>query len=52
MLGQEVATLVSDELTAGVYTYNWDASSKATGIYLYKLETSKFIQSKKLILMK
>jgi uncharacterized lipoprotein YddW (UPF0748 family) len=60
MLGQEVATVVSDQLSPGNYKHTWDASDFASGIYLYKLETSdpstssghRFIQSKKLILLK
>jgi predicted GH43/DUF377 family glycosyl hydrolase len=36
--GEEVATLVSDRLTAGNYTYEWDASNLASGVYLYRLQ--------------
>lgn len=52
ILGEEVATLVSDKLTAGSYTYEWDASNMASGVYLYKLEAEGFVQTKKMILMK
>ena len=51
LLGQEVATLVSDKLTSGNYKYTWDASGFASGVYLYRLETDqKIINTKKLIL--
>ena len=37
ILGEEVATLVSDRLNAGNYTYEWNASKQASGVYLYRL---------------
>ncbi len=52
ILGQEVATLVSDKLLSGNYKYNWDASTLASGVYMYKIEAGEYIQVKKLILMK
>jgi hypothetical protein len=51
-LGQEVATLVSDRLSAGSYEYNWDAGHLASGVYLYRLEAEGFVQTRKMILMK
>jgi hypothetical protein len=52
LLAQEVATLVSDKLNAGNYTYTWDAGSLASGVYLYKLQTGNDIQTKKMILLR
>ena len=53
LLGQEVATLVSDRLTPGNYKYPWDASGFATGVYYYKIEAGGgFIQTRKLLLIK
>jgi len=53
ILGQEVATLVSEKLPAGNYKVEWDASGFTSGIYFYKLETKNgFIQTKKLIVLK
>jgi hypothetical protein len=52
ILGEEVTTLVSDRLPAGSYSYEWDASSLASGIYLYRLQAEGFIQTRKMILMK
>ena len=34
ILGEEVATLVSEQLVAGRYTCEWDASSLSSGIYI------------------
>jgi hypothetical protein len=51
-LGEEVATLLSAFLPAGSYQYEWDASDYASGVYLYRLETQGFVQTRKMILMK
>ena len=53
MLGNEVATLVNEQKSAGKYKVNFDASNLASGIYFYKINTSSgFTSTKKLILMK
>jgi polyhydroxybutyrate depolymerase len=52
ILGQEVATLVSDKLNAGSYKYVWDAFDLASGVYMYKIEAGNFIQIHKMILLK
>ena len=51
-LGEQVATLVSENLTAGSYKYEWDASELTSGIYLYKLQAGEFVETKKMILLK
>jgi unsaturated rhamnogalacturonyl hydrolase len=51
--GQKVITLVSGKQVAGCYKVEWDATGFASGVYIYKLETSTgFNQSRKLILLK
>jgi hypothetical protein len=52
ILGEEVATLISGRLSAGSYSYDWDASGFASGVYLYHLTAGDFIATKKLILLK
>ena len=53
LLGQEIETLVSQKLATGNYTYNWDASSFASGIYFYKLQIGNdFSDFKKMILIR
>ena len=51
VLGNEVATLVNEESQPGVYEVEFNASSLSSGIYLYKLQAGKFIQTKKMILV-
>ena len=52
MLGRHVATLVSDELSAGVHTYQWNAQGLASGMYIYRLVSSEGIVTKKMTLIK
>ena len=52
ILGEEVATLVSDRLSAGSYSYEWDASNLVSGVYLYRLQAGDHIQTRKMVLMR
>jgi len=52
LLGQEVATLVSEKLNAGNYNYSWDAGFLANGVYIYKLQAGAFTQVHKMIYLK
>jgi hypothetical protein len=52
VLGQKVATLVSKELTAGSYKYQFDASNLTSGIYFYKLQSNEYSQVRKMMLLK
>jgi hypothetical protein len=52
MLGREVSTVVSREYTAGFHSVQWDASSLASGMYLYRIEAGGFSAQKKLMLLK
>jgi hypothetical protein len=51
-LGQKVGEIVNTNLEAGWYSYQWDATNIATGIYIYELRTDKFVSVKKMILLK
>jgi photosystem II stability/assembly factor-like uncharacterized protein len=52
MLGQELATLVSERQNAGTYQVEWNAAGFASGVYLYKLSVGDNSQVRKMILMK
>jgi hypothetical protein len=52
ILGEKVATLVSDRLSAGSYSYDLDASKLASGVYLYSLHASDYVETRKMILMR
>ena len=52
MLGNEIETLVNEQLNAGTYRVNWNAAARAAGVYFYRLKTGGNIETKKLILLK
>jgi len=52
VLGNEVATLVDEELQSGSYEFNFDAKGLTSGIYFYKLQTGSFVETKKMILLR
>jgi hypothetical protein len=52
VLGREVTTLVSQELSAGNYKQQWNANRMPSGIYFYRLQSGSFTETKKLILLK
>jgi hypothetical protein len=52
MLGHEVASLVNDEMDAGTYTVEWNASNVPSGVYFYQIKAGAFLSTKKMTLMK
>ncbi|HEY3249579.1 MAG TPA: T9SS type A sorting domain-containing protein [Ignavibacteria bacterium] len=50
--GKVVTTLVSQQLNAGNYTYDFNASYLSSGVYLYKLQADGFADVKKMMLIK
>lgn len=51
-LGREVSTLSEGFKTAGVYEATFDASKLSSGVYFYKLASSGFEMTKKMLLVK
>jgi plastocyanin len=52
LLGSEVELLINQHLNAGSYSVDWDASRYSSGVYIYKMETAEFSDTKKMILVK
>ena len=57
VLGNEIATLVNEELAAGEYEITFDSHSGevrilTSGIYFYQLKEGSFIQTKKMLIIK
>lgn len=52
MLGEQIATLVNSKLQAGNYKINWNSGNQPSGIYIYRLQTNSYSQSRKMILMR
>ena len=51
-LGQQVSTLVNQDLKAGSYKYDFNASGLPSGTYYYRLTSGDFTQTNKMILVK
>ena len=52
ILGNEIAILVEEFLSAGKYSTEFDASSLPSGIYYYKLDAGEYSETRKMVLLK
>lgn len=51
-LGEELQVLLNERLNAGSYEVDFDGSNFVSGVYFYKLEAGRFIETKRMILLK
>jgi len=51
-LGNEIAKLVDEQKPARKYELEFDGNSLSSGIYFYQLQAGRFIETKKMILIK
>ena len=57
MLGREVKTLINQTQDAGYKSVIWDATNDygtlvSAGVYLYQIQASEYMQTKKMVLLK
>ncbi|HLX12697.1 MAG TPA: T9SS type A sorting domain-containing protein, partial [Bacteroidota bacterium] len=52
ILGQEVSTVVSEQLGAGTHNRTWNAVNVPSGTYYYELRAGEFVQTRKLQVIK
>lgn len=57
VLGEKVSTLVNEKQEAGFYSAVWDGKNNigqqvSSGIYLYRIETKNFVQSRKMLVIR
>jgi photosystem II stability/assembly factor-like uncharacterized protein/chitodextrinase len=50
--GKKVSTVINNQLSAGIHEVTFNGSHLASGVYIYRIKADKFIESKKLILVK
>lgn len=52
LLGQEVATLVNQNMLPGKYSVDFNASELSSGVFVYQLTAGTFTSTKKMMLLK
>jgi arylsulfotransferase ASST/type IX secretion system substrate protein len=52
VLGREISTLVNEFKEAGIYYLDFDSSNLSSGVYFYKLDSDKYIESKRMVIIK
>lgn len=52
ILGEEIETLVSENLKPGKYKYLFDGNKLSSGVYFYKLSAGGFTETRKMLLLK
>ncbi len=50
--GREVSKPVNEFIQAGFYTLNYSGSNISSGVYFYRMSSGKFVQTKKMLLVK
>jgi len=52
MRGKEVINLVDEVLSAGNYEVAFEGAGLSSGVYFYRIQAEKFVQSRKMLLLK
>jgi hypothetical protein len=52
VLGNEVATLINEEKSAGKFDVDFNGDGLPSGVYFYQLQAGEFIETKKMVLLK
>ena len=52
ILGREVETITNKIYSPGKHRFTWNAKNYATGFYLIKMKAGKFIQTRKMLLLR
>ncbi|MDR3666574.1 MAG: T9SS type A sorting domain-containing protein [Ignavibacteriaceae bacterium] len=52
ILGKEVATLINEQQPAGFKEITFNAQRFASGVYIYRLSAGKFVDTKKMMVLK
>lgn len=52
VVGREVIRLTDQQMKAGRYEFEWNASNYSSGIYFYRITAGSFVQTRKMVLVK
>ena len=51
-IGETVKTILNEERDPGNYTINFNAADLPSGVYIYRIESGNFLQTRKMILLR
>lgn len=51
-LGRQLETLINEQLSAGIYEVDWNASQYSSGVYYYKIDSDEYTDTKRMVLLK
>jgi hypothetical protein len=52
VLGQKVATVLNQQMSAGTHSVSFNARGLASGVYIYQIRAGSFVQNKTMMLVK
>lgn len=52
MIGQQVSILVNNRLPAGFHIIPFNASNLSSGVYIYRITAGKYVETRKMLLLK
>ena len=52
ILGQKITTIINKEQTAGWHDVNFNATKLTSGVYIYRIEAGRYVQVKKMMVLK
>jgi hypothetical protein len=50
-LGRYIVFLIDEEKSPGTYKLTWHAGNLPSGVYFYRLQAGKFVETKKMLLL-
>lgn len=52
ILGNQIATLIDEDKSAGYYSLTWNAINLPSGFYIYRIQAGNFVETRKMLLLK
>jgi hypothetical protein len=52
LLGQELSTLIAEQLAPGRYSTKWDGTGFPSGVYVYRLQAGAIAETRRFVLMR
>ena len=52
LLGRDISTLVAERLAPGRYSVEWDGSAFPSGVYVCRLQSGEYVESRRLVLVR